>query len=74
MQRVAVDIVGPFPQTAKGNMYVLVAADVFTQWVEAYAIPNQEAVTVASKLVDDEMLCLFSIPEQLHCDLGRQFD
>ena len=30
MQRVAVDIVGPFPQTAKGNLYVLVAADYFT--------------------------------------------
>ena len=26
MQRVAVDIVGPSPQTAKGNLYVLVAA------------------------------------------------
>ena len=27
MQRVAVDIVGPSPQTAKGNLYVLVAAE-----------------------------------------------
>ena len=45
MQRVAVDIVGPFPQTAKGNLYVLVTADYFTQWVEAYAIPNQVPAT-----------------------------
>ena len=30
MQRAAVDIVGPSPQTAKGNLYVLVAADYFT--------------------------------------------
>ena len=73
MQRVAVDIVGPFPQTAKGNLYVLVAADYFTRWVEAYTIPNQEAVTVASKLVN-EMFCRFSIPEQLHSDQGRQFE
>ena len=56
MQRVAVDIVGPFPQTDKGNSYVLVAADYFIQWVKAYAIPNQEAATVASKL-RDEMFC-----------------
>ena len=46
MQRVAVDIVGPTSQTAKGNLHVLVAADYFTRWVEACAIPNQEAVTV----------------------------
>ena len=65
MQRVAVDVVGPSPQTAKGNLHVLVAADHFTWWVEAYATPNQEAVMVASKLVD-EMFCRFSIPEQLH--------
>ena len=73
IQRVAVDIVGPFPETDRGNLYVLVAADYFTRWVEAYAIPNQEAATVASKLVD-EMFCRFSIPEQLHSDQGRQFE
>ena len=31
---------------------ILVASDYFTRWVEAYAIPNQEVVTVANKLVD----------------------
>ena len=43
------------------------------KWVEAYAIPNQEAVTVATKLVD-EFFCRFSVPEQLHSDQGRQFE
>eukprot|EP00731_Ephydatia_muelleri_P031436 Em0022g950a len=47
----------------KRSKYVLVAADCFTKWVEAYGIPNQEAVTVAVKLVD-EMFCRFSPPEQ----------
>ena len=32
-----------------------------------YAIRNQEAITVAKKLVD-EMFCRFSPPEQLHSD------
>ena len=27
-------------------MYILVAGDYFTRWMEAYDIPNQEAVTV----------------------------
>jgi transposase InsO family protein len=73
MQIVAVDILGPLPKTKDGNAYVLVASDYFTRWVEAYAIPNQEAVTVAQKLVD-ELFCRFSTPEQLHSDQGRQFE
>ena len=52
MQRVATDILGPLPETQSGNSYVLVVADYFTQWVEAFAIPNQEATTVARKLVN----------------------
>ena len=73
MQIVCVDIMGPLPETEKGNKYVLVAADCFTKWVEVYGIPNQEAVTVAVKLVD-EMFCRFSPPEQVHSDQGRQFE
>ena len=73
MQLVAVDILGPLPESRAGNSYVLVAADYFTRWVEAYPIPNQEAITVARKLTD-ELFCRFSLPEQLHSDQGRQFE
>ena len=38
--------------------------------MEAYTIPNQEAVT---ELVG-EFFCRFSVPEQLHSDQGRQFE
>ena len=72
MQVVAVGILGPLPESDAGNNYILVAGDYFTRWVEAYPIPNQEAITVANKLVD-EMFCWFSLPEQLHSDQGQQF-
>ena len=73
LQVVAVDILGPLPESEEGNSYVLVATDYFTKWVEAYAIPNQEAITVARKLTD-EMFCRFSPPDQLHSDQGKQFE
>ena len=70
---VAADIKGPFPTTTNGNKYILVASDYITKWVEAYAIPNQEAITIAGKLVDN-MFCHFGLPEQLHSDMGAQFE
>ena len=73
MQLVAMDIIGPFPESPAGNTYILVVADYFTRWTEAYPIPNQEAATVASKLVD-EFFFRFSPPEQLHSDQGRNFE
>ena len=73
MQIVAVDIVGSLPTTASGSKYVLVAVDSFTKWMEANAIPNQEAVAVAKKRLD-EMFCWFSLLEKLHSDQGSQFE
>ena len=73
MEVVAVDILGPLPESTAGNIYVLVAADYFTKWVEAFTIPNQVAITVAKKITD-QMFCRFSPPEQLHSDQGRQFE
>ena len=69
MQIVAVDTLGPLPESEAGNSYILVAGDYFTKWMEAYAIPNQETTAIAKKLVD-EMFCRFSPPEQLHSDQG----
>ena len=56
-----------------GNTHILVVADYFTRWMEAYAIPNQEATTVARKL-SDEFFFRFSPLEQLHSDQERNFE
>ena len=64
MQLVAMDILGPFPESPTGNTHILVVADYFTRWTEAYAIPNQEATAVAGKLTDT-FFFRFSPPDQL---------
>ena len=43
MDRVATDILGPFPQSESGNRYVLLVGDYFTRWIKAYAIPEFSA-------------------------------
>lgn len=73
MERVGVDVLGPFPVTDAGNRYVLVAMDYFTKWPEAYAVADQSAVTTADKLVS-EFFCRFGVPEVLHSDQGRNFE
>ena len=35
MEVVAVDILGPLPDSSAGNSYTLVACDYFTKWLEA---------------------------------------
>ena len=41
--------------------------------MEAFSIPNQEADTVAEKLVS-EVLMQYGVSSQLHCDQGSQFE
>ena len=69
----AMVILGPFPMSVSGNVYILVAINYFTLWKEAYAKPNQEATNVARKL-PDEVFFRFSPPEQLPSDQGRNFE
>ena len=43
--------------------------DVFTKWVEAFAIRSTEVETLAQKLVND-VICRFGVPTALHSDQG----
>lgn len=43
MERIALDILGPLPETDDGNMYILIVGDYFTKFVEAYARPASPA-------------------------------
>ena len=72
MEEICIDLKGPYPESERGNKYVLVVVDSFTKWMEAYPIPNAEAKTVAEKLVM-EFIARFGVPFWIKSDQGRQF-
>lgn len=72
MRCVAVDIFGPLPLTEDGNEYIIVLGDYYSKWVDAWAVPNHQAQTVADKIVV-EFFTKFGCPQQIHTDQGREF-
>ena len=73
LERIAMDFHGPFPETESGNRHLLVIMDYFTRWPEAYALPDQEALTVA-KVLATEFVPRHGVPLELHSDQGRNFE
>ena len=73
MERLALDVLGPLPCTRMGNKHILIVADYFSKWVEAFPMPNQEACTVADLFVK-EVVCRFGVPLLIHSDQGRNFE
>jgi exodeoxyribonuclease III len=71
-ERIHIDILGPLQQSEKGNKYVIVLTDHVSKWVEAFAVPDITAETVARKIVE-EVFCRFGIPVYLHSDQGEPF-
>ena len=59
--------------TSNGNKYILVVADYFTKWTESFALPNIEAETVATKIVE-EVVSRFGLPAIIHSDQGPQYE
>ena len=53
MERLAMDVAGPYPITSTGNQYCLLVGCYFSKWLESFPIPDQKATTVARKLVSE---------------------
>ncbi|XP_018791132.1 PREDICTED: uncharacterized protein K02A2.6-like [Bactrocera latifrons] len=67
------DVAGPFPTSMAGNKYLLVVTDYFSKRPEVYALPNQEAKTVAEAFVEN-WITRFGVPIELHSDQCRNFE
>ena len=73
MDMIAIDILSGLPTASDGSTCILVAVDYFTKWVEAYALPNEEAATCMTALYQG-FFSRFGLPTQLHSDQGRNFE
>ena len=64
------DVCDPTPD---GHRYILVIADYFSKWTEAFPMKDTCADTVADLLVDNIIL-RFGMPLVIHSDQGREFE
>ena len=67
------DILDVCDPTPDGFRYILVIADYFSKWTEAFPIKNKCADTVADVLVK-KIILRFGIPLVIHSDQGREFE
>ncbi|GJV95225.1 reverse transcriptase domain-containing protein [Tanacetum coccineum] len=65
-----IDFMGPFP-SSKGNKYILVAVDYLSKWVEAKALPTNDARVVCKFL--KSLFARFGAPRAIISDRGTHF-
>nr|GEY96620.1 reverse transcriptase domain-containing protein [Tanacetum cinerariifolium] len=65
-----IDVMGPFP-SSKGNKYILVAVDYLSKWVEAKALPTNDARVVVKFL--KLLFSQFGTPKAIISDRGTHF-
>nr|GEX44569.1 reverse transcriptase domain-containing protein [Tanacetum cinerariifolium] len=65
-----IDFMGPFPNS-KGNKYILVAVDYLLKWVEAKALPTNNARVVMKFL--KSLFSWFGTPKAIISDCGTHF-
>ncbi|GJR45205.1 reverse transcriptase domain-containing protein, partial [Tanacetum coccineum] len=65
-----IDFMGPFP-SSRGNKYILVVVDYLSKWVEAKALPNNNARVVVKIL--KSLFALFGTPRAIISDRGTHF-
>lgn len=71
-QKVYLDLVGPISPDIENNTYILTLQCELSKFVEAYPIPNKEAITVAKSFVENFVL-RYGIPSQIVSDCGTEF-
>ena len=72
LDRVSTDILGPLPETPRGNRFIIVITDYFSKWVEIFPLPDQTAISCAEVMLN-EFIGRFGFPLDLHSDRGSNY-
>ncbi|MCO5553222.1 hypothetical protein L7F22_006743 [Adiantum nelumboides] len=67
-----IDAMGPLPRTKNGKLYILVAIDYMTRWVEDQSVTRVNEKTV-SRFVYTHICCRFGTPLEIVSDNGPEF-
>ncbi|KAL4366455.1 hypothetical protein GQ457_05G021720 [Hibiscus cannabinus] len=67
-----IDFMGPIP-SSHGDLYILLAVDYVSKWVEAIATPKNDAKTFM-KFLHKNIFIRFGVPRALISDEGSHFD
>jgi len=73
MERMGIDLCGPFPESYDGKVHILTCTDYFSKWTESIPIADKQASTGAKALVDN-IFSRFGCPWELVSDQGSEFD
>ena len=71
MDRINIDTIGPFNEDDDGNKYIMVFIDVFSRFIELFAVHDLTAATAAKKIM--EFTGRYGIPNEILTDNGTQY-
>ncbi|CAF4077516.1 unnamed protein product [Adineta steineri] len=69
---IGIDLMGPFPKTARQKRFLLVIVDYFTRWVEVFPLRTTTSVDIAQILIN-EIFTRYGMPIFILSDNGPQF-
>jgi transposase InsO family protein len=71
-QREHADLFGPLKTSEGDKKFILCITDAFTKYVELVVLPNKEALTVATTLLN-HWICRYGLPLEFVTDQGKEF-
>jgi hypothetical protein len=70
--QVGIDVMGPLNITPNGKRYIVLAIDHFSKYIEARALEDADAQSIAV-FIHDDIICRHCIPAIITSDRGTEF-
>ncbi|KAK7925190.1 hypothetical protein WMY93_007500 [Mugilogobius chulae] len=71
-EMLGVDLMGPFPRSKKGHVFLAVIVDYYSKWVEMFPLRDSKTTKIV-KILREEIFTRWGVPKYLVSDRGPQF-